>query len=470
MEHILEHRKKITEQLVKSYGEKSPSFIVIGHSEAGNTALTAILNALEKSQSTESLNIFVDNNIDESKHQVPSAIDSIVLKGFSVEQLLIIKEDTQGKLEKSYIPELIDLIKAEDSAIEEKYKKKIAALKERRNPEGIEKADEDEDSVEKSGEGSRGGKVIGHTKSGKPIYEDHNHNDHKNFTEKDHIDAARLKNKLLDKKHFGAKLKEAGGLLYLPTEEERLAAQKEKKETVDPHIKNAEKIKPGSTQDRHGYIKIFKSEELTPGEIQKARIIGNIQDTYNTNLEEAFEKGGKRAEIGEVRMWGKDKWVKHQDGWVNISKTGKATLERPGGRREEALVEHGESKIGFTSKISVDESKVEKRPTESSKLVEEVMQLKKGAKLLLTQFERGRGRDEERITKTAYIYSEEEEGGVEIIIPFRNTAQIRFISKDNIPKQIASISDRRKRVNFEDAHITSHQPYGPGSFDYISEK
>ena len=172
--------------------KSQPQFIIIGHGESGIKALQAIQNSLKKSQSEEALSIFVDNNIDESKYQTPFAIDSIVLKGFSVEQLLIIKEDTKGKLEKSYIPELIDLIKADDSVIEEKYKKKIAALKERRDPEGIEKSDEekkeskefqgledegvvsdeDEDNVEKGGEGSRGGKVIGHTKSGKPIYMD----------------------------------------------------------------------------------------------------------------------------------------------------------------------------------------------------------------------------------------------------------------------------------------------------------
>jgi hypothetical protein len=39
------------------------------------------------------------------------------------------------------------------------------------------------------GEGSRGGKVIGHTRSGKPIYEDHKHASHAKFTSADHDDA-----------------------------------------------------------------------------------------------------------------------------------------------------------------------------------------------------------------------------------------------------------------------------------------
>lgn len=40
-----------------------------------------------------------------------------------------------------------------------------------------------------SKEGSRGGKVIGHTKSGKPIYDSFHHKHHESFSAKDHRDA-----------------------------------------------------------------------------------------------------------------------------------------------------------------------------------------------------------------------------------------------------------------------------------------
>lgn len=40
------------------------------------------------------------------------------------------------------------------------------------------------------GEGSRGGKVIGHTSSGKPIYQNADHSSHSKFTLKDHKEAA----------------------------------------------------------------------------------------------------------------------------------------------------------------------------------------------------------------------------------------------------------------------------------------
>lgn len=43
----------------------------------------------------------------------------------------------------------------------------------------------------KGGEGSKGGKIIGHTRSGKPIYANHNHPSHESFSEDDHRDALR---------------------------------------------------------------------------------------------------------------------------------------------------------------------------------------------------------------------------------------------------------------------------------------
>jgi hypothetical protein len=47
-----------------------------------------------------------------------------------------------------------------------------------------------ENDLEKGGEGSKGGKIIGHTKSGKPIYDSFNHPAHKGFTKQEHREAA----------------------------------------------------------------------------------------------------------------------------------------------------------------------------------------------------------------------------------------------------------------------------------------
>ncbi len=50
--------------------------------------------------------------------------------------------------------------------------------------------------IDTGGEGSRGGKVIGHTSGGKPIYQNHNHPSHKGFSPKDHDEAAEVQTKL----------------------------------------------------------------------------------------------------------------------------------------------------------------------------------------------------------------------------------------------------------------------------------
>lgn len=58
--------------------------------------------------------------------------------------------------------------------------------------------------IEKGGEGSRGGKIIGHTKSGKPIYESVGgsvkkfNKDHSHFSSEDHRESADLHKKLRD--------------------------------------------------------------------------------------------------------------------------------------------------------------------------------------------------------------------------------------------------------------------------------
>ena len=55
------------------------------------------------------------------------------------------------------------------------------------------------------GEGSKGGKIIGHTKSGKPIYDSANHAEHKDFTSDDHKDAVKTHEDLGNKRIYGEK-------------------------------------------------------------------------------------------------------------------------------------------------------------------------------------------------------------------------------------------------------------------------
>ncbi len=58
------------------------------------------------------------------------------------------------------------------------------------------------------GEGSRGGKIIGHTASNKPIYEDHNHTGHKDFSSGEHREAVKVHEKAW--KEIGKEFKSKG--------------------------------------------------------------------------------------------------------------------------------------------------------------------------------------------------------------------------------------------------------------------
>ncbi len=64
--------------------------------------------------------------------------------------------------------------------------------------------------IEKGGEGSRGGKVIGHTKSGKPVYGNKTVYEHKGFTDKEHQEAEEILDKHIDKKIESGKKKFLG--------------------------------------------------------------------------------------------------------------------------------------------------------------------------------------------------------------------------------------------------------------------
>lgn len=74
------------------------------------------------------------------------------------------------------------------------------------------------DFIIKGGEGSKGGRVIGHTKSGKPIYHSPDNPEHKKFTFRDHLDAATLHDKRAEsrlnanKKATGNQAKENEGM------------------------------------------------------------------------------------------------------------------------------------------------------------------------------------------------------------------------------------------------------------------
>lgn len=140
------------------------------------------------------------------------------------------------------------------------------------------KAYDHQNDLEKGGEGSKGGKVIGHTKSGKPIYDTYSHPEHKHFTAQDHMDANTTHHDLSG-----------------PNDEQK----KHWRRKNDLDAKTIDKPKSDGQ-------KILES-------IDK-------QDKVEKSEQDNLEKGGKRAVIGEKREFSGRTYIKTQDGWKFFGK------------------------------------------------------------------------------------------------------------------------------------------------------
>ncbi len=125
------------------------------------------------------------------------------------------------------------------------------------------------------GEGARGGRVIGHTKSGRPVYArlSASHSDYKHFSHQDHKDAARF--------HGEARSHGEGHTFGTSGSSESFWHGKKQQE----HEHEAEK-KRGTVQ---------KAEE-----------------------ENDLEKGGKKGTEGEIRTWKGRKFQKHGKMWIEV--------------------------------------------------------------------------------------------------------------------------------------------------------
>lgn len=131
------------------------------------------------------------------------------------------------------------------------------------------KKDED-DLLEKGGEGSKGGKVIGHTKSGKAIYENANHSKHKDFTVEDHDEAIEAHQKPRDEYHRSSDFSDEGKAKndhHYEQQKQHIAAKNglvskrendQKKKQVDHHNRMADFHK---TMLDH--IKKYKEDKAT---------------------------------------------------------------------------------------------------------------------------------------------------------------------------------------------------------------
>ncbi len=131
-------------------------------------------------------------------------------------------------------------------------------------------------------EGSRGGKVIGHTRTGKPIYEDFSHDKHREFNESEHNDAAEAHSKIADK------------YANHKDQEKRSKSSKSTKEYVK-HMSAAEKEKD-SAKTRDWY----NNHEGETGETKSFK--DNYLHSSKEQREHVAEKyfGDKKKDLREV--------------------------------------------------------------------------------------------------------------------------------------------------------------------------
>lgn len=125
----------------------------------------------------------------------------------------------------------------------------------------------------KAGEGSRGGRVVGHTKSGKPIYANHNHASYKSFTPAEHREVADYHDST--QKRFESEARTSGKDSWLKHAESHFEAAAHHRNQAEEKEKDSNFHKTRANKDND----VKKSEDLN---------IVTIADYSNSNLVKSF--------------------------------------------------------------------------------------------------------------------------------------------------------------------------------------
>jgi len=168
---------------------------------------------------------------------------------------------------------------------------------------GLKPHKKSEDSVDKAmGEGARGGKIIGHTQSGKPIYAASGNRNHKMFGKQDHEDAAVTHRDLMDSKaHEGMRLGNPDGTISMKDmkRKEQLTKQiKEHRNHRDVHDSKHEGLDKSGDKMKD----IFKSMGVTVGSPQNLNLIQKSDYSgYTTHPTHSGVDSAKLGRPGNAR-------------------------------------------------------------------------------------------------------------------------------------------------------------------------
>jgi hypothetical protein len=149
--------------------------------------------------------------------------------------------------------------------------------------------------IKKGGEGSQGGKIIGHTKSGKPIYESFNHPSHSNFTTRDHEDAGTVHQKKGTKADEHVNPSDSNkSPKYSEDKPKSRKPDNEWKEKAKEHFTQAEEHYKTAfaKKDEHGNFAGHDKEVVKKSE-DIFDIVKLHQSEINKQIRDTFSKGGE---------------------------------------------------------------------------------------------------------------------------------------------------------------------------------
>lgn len=177
----------------------------------------------------------------------------------------------------------------------------------------------------KKGEGSRGGKVIGHTSSGKTIYDHAGHEGHKNFTPSDHKDAAAIhKKKGLDSFSQGMAAHEKEHKAHTAAGEKKA---KDRKDTL--HKKLDEKFPDdakswknagGELASMHTHLAETHNDTPSDGSFTKEPYKEHEGRSASPSEHNFRHKKGVKELYDKVGEHGKDTFHEHYDSVIGDTK------------------------------------------------------------------------------------------------------------------------------------------------------
>lgn len=152
------------------------------------------------------------------------------------------------------------------------------------------------ESIEKGAEGMRGGKVVGHTSSGNPIYSSEKHTAHAKYSKDEKVQVKTKHKKLLSK--LKSKFKT---ITNKKTKEQTSATKEARKVDAEKSINTENDMKKSQIVEK--YMDLVKSGEMTLEDVKKALAAGYETSSEKTpqQLEAEAKEAAAQVEADEAK-------------------------------------------------------------------------------------------------------------------------------------------------------------------------